>query len=192
MNHMLETMERIFPNDANGHVKAQVLFDLAKSVKQGLIVEVGSSVGAGTIPLALGSLAGTGGTVVAIDINSARGWANEEYTPDMRAMFYRNLIDADVAHQVSVVQLDQWNIASTEIIDDVGLLFFDLGKRMDDYETGASLVMWSLLMAEDGVLAINETGNNDLGVDAFVGAALPEWTIVDIQNRIRILRRRDG
>ena len=191
MNHMLETMERIFPNDANGHVKAQVLFDLAKSVKRGLIVEVGSSIGAGTIPLALGSLVGSGMTVVAIDINNARGWANEEYTTDMRAMFYRNLIDADVAHQVSVVQMDQLAMAASDMIDDIELLFFDLGRRLDA-EVGGALVLWSLLMAEDGVLAINETGNNDLGVDAFVATALPEWTIVDIQNRIRILRRRDG
>lgn len=191
MNNMLKTMERIFPNDANGHVKAQVLFDLAKSVKRGLIVEVGSSVGAGTIPLALGALAGSGMTVVAIDINNARGWANEKYTPEMRAMLYRNLIDADVAHQVSVVQIDQLAMAASDMIDDIELLFFDLGRRLDA-EVGGALVLWSLLMAEDGVLAINETGNNDLGVDAFVGAALPDWTIVDIQNRIRILRRRDG
>lgn len=191
MNNMLKTMERIFPNDANGHVKAQVLFDLAKSVKRGLIVEVGSSVGADTIPLALGALAGSGMTVVAIDINNARGWANEKYTPEMRAMLYRNLIDADVAHQVSVVQIDQLAMAASDMIDDIELLFFDLGRRLDA-EVGGALVLWSLLMAEDGVLAINETGNNDLGVDAFVGAALPDWTIVDVQNRIRILRRRDG
>jgi len=191
MNHMLETMERIFPNDANRHVKAQVLFDLARDVTHGLIVEVGSSIGAGTIPLALGSLAGAGAPVIAIDINQARGWANEEYTLSMRAAFYRNLIDADVAHHVSVVQIEQHAIVCSDLLEDIELLFFDLGRRLD-VEIGRTLVLWSWAMAEDGVLVINETGNHDLGVDAFVTTALPDWTIMDIQHRVRILRKRDG
>jgi len=189
MNHMLETMERIFPNDANGHEKARVLFDLARNSPYGHIVEVGSSIGAGTIPLALGSLAGVAAPVYAVDTNDARGWANEQYTPDMRVAFYRNLIDAGVAHMVNVVQIDQGEMAASDLLDGIGLLFFDLGRRLDE-QIGGALLLWSLAIDDDGAIAINETGNHDLGVDKFVAEAMPEWEVVDIRNRIRILRRR--
>lgn len=182
----LEILSALYPNNP-GMQKAEVLYDLAKKAT-GPIAEVGCATGFGTIALALGSRDGHHVPVFAIDpFFEVRGWANEPYGPDLKFTWYENVMAAGVLHIVQSVMLPVETLANHWPYP-VSLTFWDLGRRIDD-DISKWLASWAYSATRPGgILAINETGGHDLGVDEWIN----RWGLVrlrEVRYYIRITEK---
>ncbi len=159
---MIETLDRVFGYHTE---RAEALYDLAKEA-DGPIVEVGTARGFGAVCLAFGARDGGGWPVYCIDpFQRVRGWANEPYGPEDYEVLLKNLAAAAVGHLVVVIPTCV-QTAAQAFGDPPALTVWDTGQRMG--VCGPWLEKWLTVCPKGSVLAINETGAGDLGVDRFI------------------------
>lgn len=119
---------------------------------RGAIVEIGSWKGKSTICLALGSMAGAGAKVYAIDPH--KPLAEEGYTEDTEAEFLKNIKEAGVeSHVVSLVMTSEE--AARQWDKPVALLWIDGDHRYKQVKRDFAL--WEPHVMEGGVIAMHDT-----------------------------------
>lgn len=175
----LAALRGIFRDDGNCFQSASVLYDLAAEAQSGSIVEVGTADGLGAISMAFASRDHAGLPVYSIDpLVLTHGWIGEEYSPELREQWYRNILRAGVAQDVILVGVPvQWFHVWPE---HASFTFWDTGLQMDI--CGEWLEQWIDVGMESGdVIGINETWQNNLGVD--------DWLATHDVLRLREIRR---
>lgn len=184
---MEDILANVFSQDRAGWPKARVLYRLAQQA-EGPIVEVGCGRGIGAVALALGAQAGNGVPVYAIDpFTEVRGWANERYGPDWRAVWFEHVRDAGVLEHVQSVMLPVQDLVWPY---PAALTFWDIGRKLEG-EVATWLDRWYReAVSMGGLIAINETGENNLGVDAWLKWH-PGLELLALDFYIRIVRK-DG
>jgi predicted O-methyltransferase YrrM len=148
----------------------RLLYDLASRVRRNCIVEIGCFLGRSTIVLASATKAAHGVPVFAIDPHeTALGAMGAPFGPDDRAAFFRNLLNADVADVVSLVNLRSLD-AARGWNRNISLLFVDGDHRYeavrDDFNA------WSPHVAPSGAILFHDAFNPDLGVGRVVEQAV--------------------
>ena len=130
--------------------KVLTLYTLARSVKDGAIVELGTHHGCGTIALALGSRDGSSVPVHTVDpFVDYVGWIGDRYGPDDLEIFEANLhslgLDATLHREPSEKLCKRWR-------EPISLLYWDIGgKRLvDDY------MDWQSRVVPGGTIAIKD------------------------------------
>lgn len=168
--------------------EVSLLYDLARNVTRGCIVEVGSAKGRSTVALALGATSGGGAPVYAIDPHEHfRGVLGGVFTPKNRAIFLESLLRTDTAETVRLVNL------SSEVVpprwrQDVGLVFIDGDHRVEpamlDFEC------WTKHVVVGGLMVLHDSTDPSLGPRRVVELALAsgEYEMIGIVSRATILR----
>jgi predicted O-methyltransferase YrrM len=119
---------------------------------RGAIVEIGSWKGKSTICLALGSMAGAGARVYAIDPH--KPLAEEGYTEDTEADFLKNIKAAGVeSHVVPLVMTSEEAARGWD--KPVALLWIDGDHRYEQVKR--DFVLWEPHVMESGVIAMHDT-----------------------------------
>ncbi len=118
----------------------------------GVIVEIGSWKGKSTICLALGSMAGGGAQVYAVDPH--KPLAEEGYIEDTETEFIKNIKDAKVeGHVVSLVMTSEQ--ASRGWDKPVALLWIDGDHRYEQVKR--DFLLWEPHVMEGGIIAMHDT-----------------------------------
>jgi hypothetical protein len=145
--------------------KTTVFYDLAHvAAPGGAIVELGSYLGFGTVPLCYGAQDGNGNDVFAVDAYAPmNGWIGEPYGPSNEEEFWRNTALADV-HPFLVKEdvLD----AERKCDYPVSLLVHDLGSlnRMPK-----DVVAWERHVVIGGTIAVRDIDDYRMGTEEAVG-----------------------
>lgn len=157
----------------------------------GIIVELGTYHGTGTIALTKGTIKGFNLTVVTIDdYVSKRGWIDEPYGPDDKEVFHRNMKDAGL-----MLRTQQWkqdfDSAAKEWEDDISLLYWDPGMKN---RCAHDFANWSKYIVVNGVYIIKDTAHNDLGSRAVIDEAVGSghWKVEESVGGVTFLRRVDS
>jgi predicted O-methyltransferase YrrM len=159
--------------------EARCLFDLARTARDGVIVEIGSYHGKSTVALALGSQMGADLPVYAIDpMMPWSGLRGRAFGPDDKAVLCRNLLLAGVTRQVWVVQL-----ASLEAVagwrKPIALLFLD-GDHSYKAVRG-DVEAWSAHLQPDGHLVLDDATDRDAGVARYLGELVASGQYVQVR-----------
>jgi hypothetical protein len=158
MMDYLEAIEKATSLNAHRIYKSKILYEQAKSVQRGEIVELGAYHGAGAIALGFGAKEGYGQIVFSIDdYSNKQGWVGEIYTWEDRLAFKRNLQGLDL--RVYLVIADIMKVARSWK-SPLGMVFWDLGvngRLMKDF------LAWKDLLIPWGKFLIHDTYSRDLG-----------------------------
>lgn len=141
--------------------EAQLLFELAKKVSGGCIVEVGSYRGRTTVALALGSQYGRNVPVYAIEPHEVfTGVLGGKFGPRDRTEFFKNIIRTRCTETVRLIN------TSTEVVSKgwdkpIGLLWIDGDHRYEavkrDFEC------WEQYLLTKGLVAFHDSLDENLG-----------------------------
>jgi hypothetical protein len=169
-------------------VLAKKLEQYAARAHTGMIVELGTYHGTGTIALARGTAKGFNLPVVTIDdYQPKRGWINEPYGPEDKEVFHKNMKDAGLQFRTQ-----QWMQSFDSAVKgwkaDISLLYWDPGMKnrcAHDFEN------WSKFIVTDGIYIIKDTAHNDLGSASVIEDALVSglWKFIDSHRGVVFLRR---
>jgi predicted O-methyltransferase YrrM len=169
--------------------EVSLLYELARHVTRGCIVEVGSAKGRSTVALALGAKSGTGAAVYAIEPHEHfQGVLGGVFTPRNRATFFESLLRSDTVQIVRVVNL------SSEVVapgwkEEVGLVFIDGDHRfeavMRDFEC------WTTHLVEGGLMILHDSIDPSLGACKVIELAVTsgDYEMIGGISRATILRR---
>ena len=106
--------------------RVEVLYNLAKKAKDGVIVELGTYWGYGGIALAFGSQDGDKIQIYTIDdYTEKRGWASEQYGPYDRDVFYRNRRKSGLEEKIIHIQQEALEVAASWGCGPIALLYID-------------------------------------------------------------------
>lgn len=132
--------------------KCTTMYHLAKeALREGVIVEMGTYHGNGTISLCWGARDGNGAKVHTIDhFEIFSGWIGEEYSPKDLDIFTANIIRAGVHPYMHV---SKFKDAATAWREPISLLVWDGGYR----KPKADIVLFAKFLIKGGILAVRET-----------------------------------
>ena len=169
----MDVLRTMFPMPPPRLRKCEFLFDLASHVESGVIVELGTYHGTGTIALCMGVEAVGKDDEIFVytvdDYEPRTGWANEPYGPQDLDVFYRNIATANVnpipVHKTTLEAATIWDAP-------VGLLFWDTGTisypgsentaMMDD------VLAWEKHVVKGGKIFLRDTFAGTFGHDKIV------------------------
>jgi predicted O-methyltransferase YrrM len=136
--------------------EAAYLFNLARNVATGCIVEVGSYRGRSTVALALGSLAGARAPVFAVDPHEAfTGEFGGKFGPVDRGHFMSQMVALGLFHIVRLVNLGTESLSNNWPMP-VSLLWIDGDHR---YESVArDFAAWRPRLSEDAIVVLDDVG----------------------------------
>ena len=170
---------------------ATLLYDLARGVQDGCIVEVGSYRGRSTLVLARGSADGHGARVYAVEPHETFvGPRGGEFGPEDRAAFFRNMARTGAYRQVRLLN------TSSEVVapgwkEPVALLWLDGDHSYEGVRRDFDA--WEPHLTEACDLVLDDTDDPRLGprrlVEELTSAGWFEARRVD---RVAHLRRRAG
>ncbi len=170
--------------------EGQFLSQLAASVSDGVIVEIGSHQGRSAIALARGSLSGPKADVFAVDPHELfKGIYGGKFGPADRQAFYRHIADAGVGEIVRLISLPA-AVAATGFDRPVALLFIDgdhsLAGVTKDFES------WSVHLIPLATVAFDDATDPDGGPFQLLRKLLDSgaWTEGTSCGKIRTLKRR--
>jgi hypothetical protein len=111
--------------------EAELLYQLAKSINAGCIVEVGSYRGRSTVALAFGAIAGGEAPVFAIDPHEKFiGLHGGEFGPIDRGYFMQKMLELRLYHRVRLINASVESLAGLWPIP-IGLLWIDGDHRYE-------------------------------------------------------------
>jgi MMP 1-O-methyltransferase len=148
----------------------QLLYELAVKARDGCVVEIGTCFGASTVALGHGVKAGHGVPVYAID--PYLPWvasSGKEYGPKDRIRLYRNLLRAEVAEYVWLIQLKSEDVARNWS-PPVSLLWIDGDHSYP--ATRKDLDCWSPFVCAGGTIAFHDSLRKQFGVWRVIEEAL--------------------
>ncbi len=138
-----------------------LLFELARDLEDGCIVEVGSYRGRSAAALACGALAGSRQPVFAVEPHEEfRGVHGGKFGPEDRAAFYRAMLETGCYRNVRLVNV------SSEVVTPgwsrpVGLLFLDGDHTWEGVRR--DFRCWEPHLVAGARLALDDTDDPDLG-----------------------------
>jgi hypothetical protein len=167
---------------------AILLYDLARGVREGCIVEVGSFRGRSTVVLARGAEHGHGVRVYAVEPHEPFvGPRGGRFGPEDRAAFFRNMVRTGAYRTVRLLNTSS-EIVAAGWTEPVALLWLDgdhsyAGVRRD-------FDAWAPHLVPACDLVLDDTDDPELGphrlVEELTGAG---WVIVARLGRVAHLRR---
>ena len=168
---------------------AILLYDLARGVRGGCIVEVGSYRGRSTLVLARGSADGQGARVYAVEPHETFvGPRGGEFGPEDRAAFFRNMARTGAYRQVRLLN------TSSEVVaqgwkEPVALLWLDGDHSYEGVRRDFDA--WARHLTEDCDLVLDDTDDPNLGPQRLLEELTSEgWEEVRRVDRVAHLRRR--
>jgi predicted O-methyltransferase YrrM len=169
--------------------EVSLLYELARHVTRGCIVEVGSAKGRSTVALALGAKSGAGAAVYAIEPpEHVQGVLGGVLTPRNRATFFESVLRSDTIEIVRLVNLSP-EVVAPGWREEAGLVFIDEDHRvagaMRDFE------WWTADLVEGGLMALHDSIDPSPGPSRIVELALTlgEDDSLGVISRATILRR---
>lgn len=152
--------------------KCRSLYQLAASVPQnGVIVELGTWLGYGSIALARGTLKEYEVNVHTYDTFTHRvGWAGEQYWRSDLQICNENYTKAGVRiiiHQMDIAEgAEDFKTFKLMKRKGVQLLYWDAGVKdcVEDH-----INAWESLVSPGGLIVLHDTSRFDLGVDRVIG-----------------------
>jgi MMP 1-O-methyltransferase len=165
--------------------EAELLTELATTVNEGCIVEVGSYRGYSTIALACRARV----PVYAIEPHEAfEGVLGGHFGPADRKAFFKNLLEADVVESVRLVNLSSEIVAPGWQLP-VGLLWIDGDHRYEAVRR--DFQCWEPHVT--GMIALHDSTGETLGPTRLVGELTKnEYRIVRQLEATTVLTRRAG
>lgn len=148
--------------------RAKVLYELARALESGHIVELGTEKGYGAIALAVGAMDGAGGVVYTVDNYKPNpGWAGEVYPAENRKIFFDNLAFMDelgypVSRHVVQIEADVMEAANRFMDDSVSLLYIDTGLPDITLLTAQA---WDRCVKVGGIIAMRDTLTRSMKTD---------------------------
>lgn len=141
--------------------EAEVLYNVARSVKEGCIVEIGSFRGKSTVALCLGSQMGSEVPVFAIDPHEIfKGVLGGKFGPEDRKAFFQNMIKTDCYNIVRLINLPSEK-AGAGWKDPISFLWIDGDHQYEavkkDFE------VWEPHVSVGGKIAFHDSINPALG-----------------------------
>jgi hypothetical protein len=167
---------------------AELLYELARDVAGGCIVEVGSYRGRSTVALAHGSAAGGGAPVYAVEPHEpfvgARGGV---FGPQDRAAFFRNMVRTGAYRHVRLL-----NVSSEVVVpgwaQPVALLWLDGDHTYEG--VSRDFAAWEPHLTPDADVVLDDADDRELGPRRLVGELRERgWAQVDQVGRVAHLRR---
>lgn len=168
--------------------EADLLFQTAAAVTQGVIVEVGSFRGRSTVALALGARAGIQPTVYAIDPHEPfRGVLGGEFGPEDRAAFFRAMLDTGCYREVRLVNLSSAVVTPGWSLP-VALLWIDGDHTYEGVR--ADLDGWAPHLTDDATVLFDDATDPQLGPYRLIAERIATGEFVEVggAGKIRGLR----
>ncbi|MFQ5577488.1 MAG: class I SAM-dependent methyltransferase [Anaerolineae bacterium] len=166
-----------------------LLFEMASQVDSGCIVEVGSYRGRSTVALALGSQAGSGAPVYAIDPHEPfEGALGGSFGPQDRVEFFKNVLRTGVGHTIRLVNLDS-AVVSKGWDRKIALLWIDGNHEYEavkkDFEC------WEPFVIQGGIIAFHDSTTPDLGPARVIADAIAGGSFTQVQqiHRTTVLQK---
>ena len=170
---------------------AVLLYDLARQVTKGCIVEVGSYRGRSTVALARGAAAGNSPPIYAVEPHEPFvGVLGGEFGPEDRAAFFRNMVRTGAYRQVRLLNI------SSEVVapgwrQPVALLWLDGDHAYEGVRRDFDAWEPHLLPGCDVVL--DDANDPELGPHRLVQELIGDgWESVAQVGRLAHLRRSGG
>jgi len=163
---------------------AGYITELASKVEEGVVVELGSFHGKGTIALAKEAKV----FVFSVDdFTEKQGWIGEHYGPEDEEIYWQNVEAAGLVDRVVQVKLPveeavkNWNLG-------IGLLYWDLGMVRRFKE---DFMDWSPHILLGGLFIAKDTPSNHLGTFPVIKFAVfsGKWVRENYWNGVTFLRR---
>ncbi len=169
--------------------EARLLYQLAKEVATGCIVEVGSYRGRSTIALARGSLDGHNVPVFAFDPHEEFvGVLGGRFGPEDRAWFFRNMLRSKCYRIVRVVELPS-AVVSAGWRRPVSLLWIDGDHSYEGVRSDVDC--WWPHLAPGATLAFDDATDRRIGPCQVVQELLAAGQVAESQSvgKVRVVRR---
>jgi hypothetical protein len=168
---------------------AGLLYLLARDVRRGCIVEVGSYRGRSTVALARGAAAGGNAPIYAVEPHEPFvGVLGGEFGPEDRAAFYRNMVRTGAYRQVRLLNVSS-EILSPGWTEPVALLWLD-----GDHSFAAvsrDFRAWESHLLPDCDVVLDDADDPALGphrlIEELVGQG---WVVAGRVGRLARLRRK--
>ncbi len=168
--------------------EAEFLRELARTVEEGCIVEVGSYRGRSSVALGTGSLEGAGAAVYAIEPHEEFvGVLGASFGPEDRAGFYRAMLMSGCYRAVRLV-----NLSSEQVTPGwtrpVGLLWIDGDHTWEgvsrDYRC------WARHLAPGALVAFHDSTDPNIGPYRLIRVLVEagEADVVQVVDRITVIR----
>jgi predicted SAM-dependent methyltransferase len=160
-----KAFEFIHLNDQRGlsiynRRKATTFYELALMSPVGVIIELGSYHGFGTVPLWYGSQDGKNNKVIAIDsYTTCYGWIGEPYVPEDEFIWRENMIKANVS---PILYKGECRELASVWAEPIALLIHDLGSRDRMVE---DVMAWEKHFVLGGILAMRDLDDFSMGTE---------------------------
>src|SRR5215831_7205885 len=151
-------------------VECDLLYGLAAQITAGCIVEVGSYRGRSTVALALGSMAGARVPVYAIEPHERfTGVLGGQFEPSDRTEFFKNMIRAEVAEIVRLVNLSS-EVVTAGWSAPVGMLWIDGDHRYPAVKRDFDC--WAPFLIPQAIVAFHASLDPNLGPARVIAEAV--------------------
>jgi hypothetical protein len=170
--------------------EAQKLYDVARDVAQGVIVEIGSYRGRSTVALALGSAAGHQVPVYAVEPHETfTGILGGQFGPEDRAAFFRAMLRTGAYRLVRLVNLSSEVLAPGGWQRPVGFLFLDGDHSYEGVRRDWQA--WAPHLVLGATVALDDSRDATLGPFRLIGELLDgqTWQEVEGVGKIRVIRK---
>lgn len=168
--------------------EATLLYNLAREVQEGCIVEVGSYRGRSTVSLGRGSIDGHGVAVFAIDPHEEFVGVNGgSFGAADRGAFFQAMLDTSCFHVVRLINLSSETIAPNWD-QKIGLLWIDGDHSYEgvrrDFEC------WSPHLLPGAPIAFDDTKDKSLGPHKFITELLAtgEYKKVNVTGKVTVVQ----
>jgi hypothetical protein len=168
--------------------EAERLFALSRSVKSGCIVEVGSYRGRSSVALAMGSQAGCGVPVYAVEPHeSFRGILGGSFGAEDRGAFYSAMLRTGCYQFVRLINLSSEQV-TPGWTQAVGLLFLDGDHTTEGVRRDWRC--WEPHLRPDAAVAFDDATDPELGPYGLLAELIAGgWHELEGAGKLRVIQR---